>query len=349
VQLVRLLLISKLLAIIFALASLIGCTGGLTTARDRDPSPTYAIATRSAASDSGPTASPQPTVTPVITPTPLPTAAESTITASTPLPTEQRNYNLCVNIASDSNGYGHVTFQRPDTGAVAITYITPIAVPLQAHLDAQGLSYLQVVDRSLSAAGLTIASSNYLESDQYFRLKQDHCKFVIVTPFYPDVAVNLSQPSFYIQNMNWLLDGITKSNPGTQILVLNYYQTDRAEFTADNSGRGLNAERIDAFNAAIAEACAQGGTIAAYPQATCIDIRPFFEGMDSPIVLGETTRADYEAALYRTTFNTPMIDDFFAKNPDGVLIGDGIHLSLAGRDRLAARLAQIIFDLNDDF
>jgi hypothetical protein len=71
--------------------------------------------------------------------------------------------------------------------------------------------------------------------------------------------------------------------------------------------------------------------------------------MDSPVVLGETTRADYEAALYRTTLHTPMLDDYFAKNPDGVLIGDGIHLSLAGRDRLAARLAKIIFDWNDDF
>jgi hypothetical protein len=349
VQSVTPILIYRLLTIVFALASLMGCAGGSTVATDVGPSPTHAIATRGAASDTGPTASLQPTVTPLITHTPLPTAAEAIAAASTPLPTEQRNYNLCVNIASDSNGYGHVTFQRPDTGAIAITYITPIAVPLQTHLDVQGLSYLQVVDRSLSAAGLTIASSNYLESDQFFRLKQDHCKFVIVTPFYPDVAVNLSQPSFYIQNMNWLLDGITKASPGTRILVLNYYQTDRAEFTADNSGRGLNTERIDAFNAVIAEACAPGGTIAAYPQATCIDIRPFFEDMDSPVVLGETTRADYEAALNRTTYNTPMLDDFFAKNPDGVLIGDGIHLSLAGRDRLAVRLAQIIFDLNDDF
>jgi hypothetical protein len=346
VQSVRPHLIIKLITLSLALISLIGCTDGSAATPDAGPSPTHAIATRSAASDSGPTATAQPTVTPLITHTPLPTTIAA---ASTPLPTEQRNYNLCVNIASDSNGYGHVTFQRPDTGAIAITYITPIAVPLQAHLDAQGLSYLEVVDRSLSAGGLTIASSNYLESDQYFRLKQDHCKFVIVTPFYPDVAVNLSQPSFYIQNMNWLLDGITKSSPGTHILVLNYYQTDRAEFTADNSGKGLNAERIDAFNAAIAEACAPGGTIAAYPQATCIDIRPFFEGMDSQIVLGKTTRADYEAALYRTTSFTPTIDDFFAKNPDGVLIGDGIHLSLAGRDRLATRLAEIIFDLNDDF
>jgi len=265
------------------------------------------------------------------------------------IPTDQRNYELCVAIASDSNGYGHVTFQRPDTGEVAITYITPLAVPLQAHLDALGLDFLRVVDRSLSAGGLTIASSNYLESDQFFRLKQDRCKFVIVTPFYPDVAVNLSRPIDYVTNMNWLLDGLARNSPGSHVLVLNFYQTARAEFTADNSGRGLNAQRLDAFNEALAQACAPGGLIAGFPQVTCVDIRPYFADMGEDHILGETSREAYQAALYRTTSFSPILDSFFSEHPDGLLIGDGIHLSLAGRDRLAERLAQLIFDLNNDF
>jgi hypothetical protein len=310
---------------------------------------THVIATRASIDESSATDTPQPTVTVVITRTPLPTieTSQETVVPS-PLPTDQRDYELCVSIASDSNGYGHVTFQRPDTGQIAITYITPIAVPLQEHLNALGLSYLEVVDRSLSAGGLTIASSNYLESDQFYRLKQDHCEFVIVTAFIPDVAVNLSSPTYYIENLNWLLLGITQKSPGSRIFVLNYYQTARAEFTADNSGRGLNAERINAFNEAIAQACQAGGTIATYPQASCIDVRPFFEEMASPIVLGQTSHADYEAALYRTTSYTQVLDDYFAANPDGFIIGDGIHLSLAGRDRLAERLAQIILDKIND-
>lgn len=311
-------------------------------------SPTHAVATRSALTESGPSETPAPTLTPEITATPLPTSAVVS-TIPTPIPTDQRRYDLCVNIASDSNGYGHVTFQRPDTGEIAITYIKPLAVPLQDHLDALGLTYLHVIDRSLSAGGLTIASSNYLESDQYFKLKQDHCKFVIVTPFFPDVAVNLSRPEDYITNMNWLLLGITKSSPGSRMLILNYYQTDRADFTANNSGKGLTVDRLDAFNEALVSACSPGGTIAAYQQATCIDIRSFFEGMESPAVLGKTSLQDYEAALYQTNGFTHVLDDYFGKNPEGFLIGDGIHLSLAGRDRLAERLAQILFDLNSDF
>jgi hypothetical protein len=232
-------------------------------------SPTHAIATRSSLDERGPEVTAVPTVTPAMTLTPMPPRIESASPVATPLPTEQRNYELCVAIASDSNGYGHVTFQRPDTGEVAITYITPLAIPLQAHLNALGLDYLHVIDRSLSAGGLTIASSNYLESGQYYRLKQDHCKFVIVTPFYPDVAVNLSRPEDYLTNMNWLLDGLVRYSPGSRILILNFYQTARAEFTANNSGRGLYLERINAFNEALGEACASGGMFAAYEQVTC--------------------------------------------------------------------------------
>src|SRR5690606_10640378 len=221
--------------------------------------PTHPVATRASVDTTRLTDTPAPTRTPAITPTPMPTLTETAQTVPTPLPEDQRDYELCVGLASDSNGYGHVTFQRPDTGEVAITYITPVAVPLQAHLDALGLSYLQVVDRSLSAGGLTIASSNYLESDQYFHLKADRCKFVVVTPFYPDVAVNLSRPQDCINNMSGLLQGLTAASPASRVLVLNFYQTDRAEFTADNSGRGLYPERIDAFNQALEEACAPGG------------------------------------------------------------------------------------------
>jgi hypothetical protein len=254
-----------------------------------------------------------------------------------------------VAIASDSNGYGHVTFQRPDTGEIAITYITPLAMPLAAHLDALGLDYLEVIDRSLSAGGLTIASSNYLESDQYFLLKRDHCKFIIITPFYPDVAVNLSRPQDYLTNMNWLLDGLARNSPASRILVLNFYQTARAAFTADNSGRGLNAARINAFNDALAEACSPEGALARYSQVTCLDIGPYFTDMGTDYILGQTSREAYEAALYRTTSYTPILASYFAEHPDGMVIGDGIHLSLAGRDRLAERLAVLILDLTDDF
>jgi hypothetical protein len=196
---------------------------------------------------------------------------------------------------------------------------------------------------------VTIESSNYLESDQFYNIQRDKCKFVIITPFYPDVAVNLSSPEDYITNLNWLLQGVTSFSPTSRILLLNFYQTDRAPFTADNAGRGLNKERIDAFNAEIEKECAPGGVIGSYEQVTCVDIRPFFDGMGTTYILGITSRQAYEAIVYRTSRYDYVIEGYYERKPDGVLVGDGIHLSLDGRDRLTERLAEIIFDMNDEF
>ena len=296
------------------------------------------------ASNPAPTPTASPTV--AISPTPIPTpAVTSTRPVPTPLPTDQRRYNLCVGIASDSNGYGHVTFEVPG-GEVAIVYITPLWVPLQEHLKALGLSYLEVRDRSLSAGGLTIRSANYRASDQYYLLRRDACQFIIVTPFYPDVAVDLATPEYYVENLRLFVDETTRAAPESTLLILNFYQTDRAAFTVNNMGRGLRPERIAAFNRALAEACAEGGVLAAYEQVRCVDIRPFFEDLGAGHVLGLTTREEFEAMLWRETGYTPAIWAYFEQHPDGTITGDGVHLSLAGRDRLAAGLARLILELS---
>ncbi len=291
----------------------------------------------------------EPTLAPAVSPTPIFTAAASEVPVPTPLPTEQRNYELCVSIASDSNGYGHVTFLVPFPGLenppLAITYITPLWVPLQEHLNALGLGYLQVIDRSLSAGGLTIASANYRASEQYYFLRQDRCQFVVITPFYPDVAVDLASPQYYVDNLLLLIDEVTLASPDSRLLVLNFYQTQRADYTVLHTGRGLREERIAAFNMALEQACAADGRIGQYPQVTCIDIRPFFEGMGTSYLLGPTTYQAFQASLYRESGYTPVIEDYFRQYPDGVIIGDGIHLSQSGRDRLAERLALVLLDL----
>lgn len=322
--------------VVFALSVLLlGCSSQTTTNPTPDEVPELEVVA----------AEPTPTSTPAVTATPLPTI--EVVTAATPLPEGERDYNLCVSIASDSNGFGHVTMQRPDTEQIAITYITPLRVPLRTHLDANGLDYLDIRDHSVSAAGVTIASSNYLESGALTDLLNNNCKFTIVTPFYPDVAVNLSRPIDYIENLEFLLNDVARSAPTSRILVLNFYQTNRAEFTADNNGRGLNKERIDSFNAALADACSN--RYAEIEQVVCVDIRPFFEEMDSPHVLGTLTFEDFQATQYQATQFTEILEDYFEDNPGGYLVGDGIHLSLAGRDRLAERLAGVINELNSEF
>src|SRR5207244_414466 len=97
--------------------------------------------------------------------------------------------NNCVGIASDSNGFGHVTFQLPPDGDIGIIYVQPLDVALRAQLDSVGLSDMGVTNRSLSAGGLTASDrTNYLKSSPYGSLIADRCKFNVVGPFLPDVA-----------------------------------------------------------------------------------------------------------------------------------------------------------------
>src|SRR5205809_5600073 len=70
--------------------------------------------------------------------------------------------NQCVGIASDSNGFGHVTFQIPTSGDVGIIYVRPLWTVLAQELRTVGLEDLRVIDRSVSAAGLTSSDpTNY--------------------------------------------------------------------------------------------------------------------------------------------------------------------------------------------
>src|SRR5689334_10709548 len=72
--------------------------------------------------------------------------------------------NNCVGIASDSNGFGHVTFQLPPApdGPVGIIYVRPFDVILRPELDSIGLNYLAISNRSLTASSLTASErTNY--------------------------------------------------------------------------------------------------------------------------------------------------------------------------------------------
>lgn len=251
--------------------------------------------------------------------------------------------NPCVGIASDSNGYGHVTFQLGPDGDVGIIYVRPLWLILQDELRKVGLSDLKVIDRSLSAGGLTSSEeTNYLKSIPYGNLTNDRCKFVIIGPFLPDVAAGKAQPEQYTGQLLRLVNGLLDKSPNSTLFVLNYYQTSRARFTEHNSGVGLTPERIRAFNDQIETTCHPDGSIGRYPQVLCADTQTFFEDMDTPYVLAETTRAQYDALVYRQTAFMARVDSFFQANPDGALIGDGIHLSLAGRERLMQRMAEWI-------
>jgi lysophospholipase L1-like esterase len=249
--------------------------------------------------------------------------------------------NACIGIASDSNGYGHVTVQIPTDNEVGIVYIQPLAAVLAEQLEEADLAF-EIKDRSMSAAGLTTSGrTDYLASIPYGNLINDFCKYVIVTPFYTDISAGQATPSNYLVALQRLVYGLLKNNPNITIFVLDYYEPNPAEFTRGSSTRYLFPDRLAEFNAKIALECEAQRMIGRYPQVVCINTQALFE--DVPNYLFENvTEADYREAFHTETGITPLIDAFFAANPDGVLIGDGFHLGMAGRVAIMQHLVEQI-------
>lgn len=265
-----------------------------------------------------------------------------------PTATAQTELNACVSLASDSNGFGHVTFQLPDEdaagaarGTAGIVYIQPIHVIMTRVFAEQGVT-LTVKDHSQVAANLTSTGRNsYMGNGFYGALLRDRCKFVVVTPFIPDVAVGKASPEQYRVALSYMLNEIRASAPGATIFALNFYQPKRAKFTENNSGFGLTPERINAFNAEIAASCTSG-TISKIAGVRCIATQPFFDGMSEPYTLVSANKAQYEAAFYKRTGFTASINSYFTAKPDGAITGDGIHLSIPGREQFARGVTALI-------
>lgn len=66
-------------------------------------------------------------------------------------------------------------------------------------------------------------------------------------------------------------------------------------------------------------------------------------------VIGLTTRNDFERSLISPLRSEARewLDAFYAEEPNGLLLGDGVHLSVAGKDALARYLAELIERLPD--
>jgi hypothetical protein len=253
--------------------------------------------------------------------------------------------NECVGIASDSNGFGHVTFQIPPApdGQVGIIYIQPFRVLLRKELDKLGLENLSIVDKSMVASGLTSGErTNYLKSGFYGDLIRARCKFAIVGPFLPDVAANKATPENYMVQLPPLVGGLINDNPTITIFVLGHYQTSRAEFTATNNGFGMRPERINEFITAFKEICKPDHSLGQIPQVVCVDTQKIFEGMKVPYVLKGANRQEFAQLVFGDTGFRPTVEEFLKNNPTARLIGDGLHLSIEGRIQLMEALAKMI-------
>lgn len=287
-----------------------------------------------------PTPSDTPTPTPTATPTftPLPTLTPTATFTPTPAPRAAAASNAgarCTAVVGDSVAHGDAVFELPGTGFVTVRF-APVGSYLAYQFRARGDAGMQVFNRTAPAVGISSPQHpSYFSTAEYAQLLLDRCAYVVIVPWINDLTGG--DPGAQAAALGTLAGQIAASNPGSKILVLNYYQGAVAPFAAAFAG-GFTPDRVAAFNGQIAAACAGGGL--AIPQVMCIDINSAFAGMGTGHLIGPMGRDDLEKQLFAPPAPDQggLLNAYWGGNPGGLANGDGVHLSAAGKAALAAYL-----------
>ncbi|MCS6871043.1 MAG: hypothetical protein NZ571_06255 [Anaerolineae bacterium] len=285
-------------------------------------------ATATATDTATPTATATPTET--VTPTPLPTAT------STRPPQAAAPRERCTSVVGDSVAQGDAVFEVSGIGFVTLRFAS-VGAYLAAQFRARGDTGMRVFNRTAAATAISAPNHpSYFGTGAFAQLLADNCAYTVIVPFINDLTGG--EANSYAAALGNLASQIAQRNPNGKILVVNFYYGSPAPFALNFAG-GFSNDRVVAFNAAIAAACS-GGSLA-LPQVRCIDISGAL-GMGTAHLVGNMTRAEVEAALVvpPSAEHGGMLNAFWSSNPDGVLIGDGVHLSSSGKSALAAILAR---------
>jgi lysophospholipase L1-like esterase len=306
-----------------------------------------------------PTPSATATVTRTHTPTPSATAtvtlsATATVTRTytpTPIPRLLLETQPCVALVGDSVTHGGVTYEVPRHGYI-VGLTDPLNVYLNQRLAAIGRADLTALDRGASHTGISSGNHpSYFRTTQYAQLLADNCRYTLIMPWLNDISPELpieQAARRHVRALAALIADIRSANPYGYIVVLDYYQGATSPFAARTWAYGFTAENVQIFNKAIAQACEEGA-LSDLPLVSCAPISPAFEGLGIAHVIGLTTREAFERSLISPlrAEARAWLNSFYEEEPNGLLLGDGVHLSVAGKDALARYLAELIQALPD--
>jgi lysophospholipase L1-like esterase len=301
-----------------------------------------------------------PLIIPSDTPAPLFTATSTDVPqtaepvlntdTSTPIPAPPKP---CLSMVGDSVTHGGVTYNIPDTGyIVGLTH--PVAEFVSQEFRNRNINTLVAYDRGASNTGINTANHpSYFKSAAYTELLNDHCKFTVIMPWYNDITPSkaIAQADAAPNHVRALIEFIrtlVDRNPGGRIILLNYYQGAVAPFASETWAGGFTPENRDLYNHEIQASCGVG-SISRIMQVTCRNTDDAFQGMGTSYVIGMISQDELKKNLVAplSDLQQGWLDDYFASNPDGLLQGDGIHLSTVGKEALAVFIVNMTQELPD--
>jgi hypothetical protein len=223
---------------------------------------------------------------------------------------------------------------------------------IQDSYRVNGDNTMQVHDRSLSASGVSSPKHpSYFDSHEYGLVQKDRCKFTVIMPWINDLSSGID-PAAAAQNhiaaLAKLTKKITDGNPYGRILLLNYYLGAPTAFALTGFASGFNAPGITTFNQQIGQACANG-VFGKTTQVICVDSGTAFLSLGTMYVVGPMSWPQLQSELIAPINGeeTAMINFYLGQNPNGMLIGDGVHLSTAGKSALAGYLVNMMRAMPD--
>ncbi len=276
---------------------------------------------------------------------PIPTPQPETGQVAVERPPAQ----ACVSVVGDSIAYGEVIFELIGVGFINVK-MAPFSFYVAQQLKLRNVDQ-PVTDRSYPGIGITSPRhKSYYDLPTYRDLLRDRCRYTIVLPWVNDLSSGIDPTEaapLHAENLADMARRLIENNPDGRILFVNYYYGAPAPFTLGMAG-GFTPQAVQLFNEAMARACREGA-LSQMPQVTCVEADNAFRDLGTTYVVKGMRRDEIEAV--KTAPLSPehqnMLNYYSSINPNGVMQGDGVHLSSLGKRALASYLADIMLRLPD--
>jgi hypothetical protein len=254
--------------------------------------------------------------------------------------------NSCIALVGDSVTHGGVTYEIPATGYI-VGLTNPLSLYVERALHEHGITDVQVYDRGASNTGISSTNHpSYFKTAAYRALRADHCKYTMIMPWLndisPDLPPDVAAPR-HVRALISLVQQLIADNPGGKVVVLDYFHGAVAPFAAQTWASGFTPESVEIYNHEIGQSC-NLGTLNLLSQISCVNIDDAFEGMGDGYVIGMISHQELSASLIAplNPIQAAWLDQYYAVSPDGLLQGDGVHLSIPGKMRLAEFLIMML-------
>ncbi len=257
----------------------------------------------------------------------------------------------CVSVVGDSIAKGGAIFEIPGIG-YARALMKSVATTIEETFRLRGITNMRAFDRSASATGISAARyPSYINTPEAADLRRDRCKFTVIMPWINDLTSGVDPASAaprHMERLAELVQILVTANPQGRILVMNYYPGSPTQFSLSGFASGFTPAAVTIFNQQMALACG-GGALSRFQQVTCVDANLAVAGMGVSYVVGPTTRSEMESYLIApiNAEETQWLNYYQSINPNGLLYGDGVHLSPLGKATIANYLVTIMQSLPD--